>query len=82
MPAGANPLANTSAGIHSFSTMELRLRIKAMPLLDHKTASGAPFNAEEDDNAKAIEELQLVIEDDEPHLMESVVPGKAYGRRQ
>ena len=72
-----DPLANTSSGIRTFSTMELRLRIKAMP-----SAGDHPYLASEGDKITTTEEVQLVVGDDEPLSMESVVPGKAYGRRR
>ena len=72
-----DPLANTSSGICSFSTMELRLRIKAMP-----SAGDHSHLAKEDDHIITTEEVQLIVGDDELPSMESVVPGQAYGRRQ
>ena len=76
----SSPLANTSSGIRNFSTMELRLRIRAMPQLSRHAARDHPSLAKEDDEIMATEELQLIVEDDEPSSMEDVAPGRAYGR--
>ena len=76
-----SPLANTSSGIRSFSTMELRLRIKAMPPLNHTAASDQSSPAKKDDKITETEEVQLIVEDDELLSMEKVAPGRAYGRR-
>ena len=76
-----SPLANTSSGIHSFSTMKLRLRIKAMPSLHRTAASGQSSLAKKDDKITTTEEVQLIVEDDELPSMESLVPERAYGRR-
>ena len=76
-----SPLANTSSGIRSFSTMELSLRIKAMPSLYHTAASDHFSLAEKDDKIRETEDVQLIVEDDELPSMESVVSGRAYGRR-
>ena len=72
-----DPLANTSSGICTFSTMELRLRIKAMP-----SAGDHSHLASEGDKITTTEEVQLVVGDDMPLSMEIVVPGQAYGRRR
>ena len=77
-----SPLANTSSGIRSFSTMKLRLRIKAMPSLHRTAASDQSSLAKEDDKITTTEEVQLIVEDDELPSMESVVPERAYGRRR
>ena len=77
-----SPLANTSSGIHSFSTMELRLRIKAMPSLLRTSASDHSSLAKENDKIVTTEEVQLIVEDDELPSMESVVAERAYGRRR
>ncbi|KAL9611669.1 MAG: hypothetical protein Q9167_003698 [Letrouitia subvulpina] len=77
-----SPLTNTSCGIRSFSTMELRLRIKAMPSLYHTAASDHSSLAKKDDKITETEEAQLIVEDDELPSMESVAPGRAYGRRR
>ena len=77
-----SPLANTSSGIRSFSTMKLRLRIKAMPALHRTAASDQSSLAKEDDKIATTEEVQLIVEDDELPSMESVVPERAYGRRR
>ena len=71
-----DPLANTSSGICTFSTMELRLRIKALPSIDHSHL------AKEDDKIITTEEVQLVVGDDELPSMQSLVPGQAYGRQR
>ena len=76
-----SPLANTSAGIRTFSTMELRLRIKATPPLYHTAAGDHSSLPREDDTITATEEVQLIVEDDELPSMKSVAPGQAYGRR-
>ena len=75
-------LANTSSGIRNFSTMELRLRIKAIPSLDRGAAGDDSSLAMEDDRITGTEEVQLIVEDDELPSMESVEPGRAYGRRR
>ena len=76
-----SPLANTSSGIRTFSTMELKLRIKAMPSLDRTAAGDDSSLATQYDKVTATEEVQLVVEDDELPSLESVAPGRAYGRR-
>ncbi|KAL8831134.1 MAG: hypothetical protein Q9191_001028 [Dirinaria sp. TL-2023a] len=77
-----SPLANTSSGIQSFSTMKLRLRIRAMPTLSHTAASDHSSLAKEHDKIIATEEVQLIVEDDEPSSMENLIPGRAYGMRR
>ena len=77
-----SPLANTSSGIHSFSTMELRLRIKALPSLHRTAGSEHSSLPAKDDRIIATEELQLTVEDDEVPSMESVTPGRPYGKRR
>ena len=78
-----NPLANTSSGIRSLSTMKLRLRIKAMPPLPRTAAARDHSSlAKEVNKIITTEEVQLIVEDDELPSMESLAPERAYGRRR
>ncbi|KAL6714558.1 hypothetical protein ACLMJK_007983 [Lecanora helva] len=75
------PLANTSSGIRSLSTMQLRLRIKAM--LSHSRLASNDHSAPTKSNDQIIttEDVQLIVGDDEPPYMKAITPESVYGKR-